>query len=78
METYCFFYKIKCTIRVSPLGIPREIYNIGMIEVVVSILKLLKLAEDGFHSARQNNKLNKFLQKITDISKWERRNHYYS
>ena len=29
--------------------ISREIYSIGMSDVVVSILKFLKLAEDGFH-----------------------------
>ena len=42
-----FFYsQNKRTARVAPLSISREIYNIGMFDVVVSILKF---AEDGFH-----------------------------
>ena len=40
---FTFFYlQNKCTTRVS-----REIYNIGMFDVVV--VSILKLAEDGFH-----------------------------
>ena len=47
---YFFIYKIKCTTHVSPWGISREIDSFAMFcVVVVSILKFLKLAEDGFH-----------------------------
>ena len=43
---FSFIYKIKRITRVSPRGIPRETYSIGMIDVFVSNLKL---TEDGFH-----------------------------
>ena len=41
-----FIYKIKCTTRVSPWGILGEINSIGMFDVVVSILKILKFLKD--------------------------------
>ena len=59
MDFILFYLQIKCTTSVSP----REIYSVGMFDVVVvSILKFLKLADDGFHKLSEGYAVYMVLQ----------------
>ena len=54
-----FYLLNKCTTRDPPCGISREIYNIVMFDVVVSILKF---AEDEFHKLSEGYGIYVLLQ----------------